>query len=279
MTTMRRILALSAVWLFACDPEAIEHETGETGETDDAEQTFPTRMAEAYCAALFACEPVTTCTDWSIPYASEADCVTGERAALEEVSVAARGEGMTFDGECVERWIAQYTEIGCDGDIQVKVRYGESYGPVGCQPYYGTVPEGEDPCVDIVGADLSNCGADLECFESTCVALDTSGCECPEGSRCDLGGSDHSCKPVLAIGDVCMLPDFTRPGVCPLDANCGVETDDEGTLVSAVCAPLLPIDAICTSNNECASLVCEDAGCVPASPWLCSQYVAPRRFR
>ena len=110
------VVILHAALSFGCDPEDIEHD-GDSG--DDAEQTFPSRFAEAYCAALFACDPVTTCTDSETPYASEAECIDGERTALEQASAVARDAGMTYDDACVDSWIAQYEEVGCDGSTRI----------------------------------------------------------------------------------------------------------------------------------------------------------------
>jgi hypothetical protein len=93
----------------ACAIEDIEH----AGEDDD----FPVRMATAYCASLFACDPVNTCTLYEAPppYATEDECVDAERAILEEVRSSARSAGLTYDADCVDATIARYAIIGCVG--------------------------------------------------------------------------------------------------------------------------------------------------------------------
>jgi len=274
MTTMRRILALSGAILFACDIQDIEH-----GIVDDAEQTFPTRMAEEYCATLFACENLDACGD-AVPYASEEECVQGERTALEQMRTAARDAGMTFDATCVDRWIAQFDELGCEGERRAKHLFGEFYDAVGCQPYYGTVPEGEDPCVEIVGTELSNCGQNLYCYdERECYPIgEPAECECAEGTRCDYVEGYPGCLPLVGIGDVCGLPDGTRTAVCPQDAYCPLVIED-GMVVESACIAAAPLGAACVGDHECASGTCEQDVCVAPIPWVCAEPFAPRHFR
>jgi hypothetical protein len=271
-------LLLPAAWLLACDLDKIEHDDDGGGPEAEAEaeQTFPTRVAEAYCAALFACDPVSTCTETEIPYASEAECVQGERTALEQVSATAKDAGMTFDAECVERWLEDYAAIGCDGWARLHRRLGENYTVDACQPYYGTVPEDEDPCFDVVGIELSTCGRDLECIDETCRAIEPSGCQCPEGTTCENGGPpEPECVPILAVGDICFSADGTQPGMCALDSYC----DFQGMLVDSFCVPTPLPGGACEGPWQCESNACEEQVCTAPSPFLCSELVAPRRIR
>lgn len=274
MTTTRRILVvLLPALFFACDLEEIDHDP-----PSEAEQTFPTRMAEAYCTTLFSCDAASTCTEWTIPYATESDCIDVEREALEQAGAKAREAGLTYDDDCVERWIAQYAEVGCDGHARLQKRFGEGFMAVGCQPYYGSIPEGEDPCFDVVGTELSDCGANLQCLDETCRAIESE-CDCPEGSLCGFNVGTHNCLPVVGIGDVCLLPDYTPAGACPGNAYCAVESDDDGMLVSALCVAGAPLGAACSNDPDCDSTECDEGICTPASPWLCAEHVAPRHFR
>jgi hypothetical protein len=278
--TMRRTVMV--LWMAAggCDPEEIEHETG--GGTDDGgddpEATFPTRYAEAYCTALFACDPVNTC--WQdVPYSSEAECVDGERTALVEASAAAKEGGLVYDDACVDEWIAHYAEIGCDGENQILHRFGERPDFEHCQPYYGTIPEGEDPCFDIVGTELSECAAGSYCSDETCERVATFGCDCAEGSTCAFTDDDAVCEPILALGETCMMDGLVRTGVCTVDTYCDYDFDQDGMLIGpAVCAESIADGSACEFDFECASSLC-DGVCVPAPPFLCYPATAPRRWR
>src|SRR5688572_28521055 len=98
-TRPRAAMVLELAVFSGCDREDIEHDA------PAADEDFPQRMAEAYCAALFACDPVATCLEEPAPYASEAECLDTERRLLEEARTAAREAALTFDAECVEQTI------------------------------------------------------------------------------------------------------------------------------------------------------------------------------
>lgn len=274
---MQRIMValVPAALFLACDLEEIEHDP-----LSEAEETFAVRLAEAYCSALFACDPVSTCGESPIPYASEAECLDREQAALDQVGATARNAGMTFDGECVDRSIAQYAEVGCDGFVRLGKRFATTYDVVRCQPYFGPVPEGEDPCFDVVDTELSTCGANLQCVDETCVVdgYDDS-CDCAEGSMCAYYEPfNDGCLPILAVGDVCSSPNGNI-GVCPLDSYCDFELDEQNMPVSGVCVAATPLGGACSSGRECASYACGAGVCVSGDAWLCDDDVAPRRFR
>lgn len=278
MTTMRRIVMTLAL-VTGCDPEKIPHQ-GDDG-SGDAEATFPTRYAEAYCTALFACDPTNTCDPSpDQPYATEAECVEGERTLLEEVAMVANNAEMTFDPDCVDRLIAQFDEVGCDSFTRLQVRFGESYHAIECQPYFGDVPVDEDPCFEIPGSELSTCAANAHCSDEQCIAVEPNGCGCPDGQTCKYGGIDDSCQPVLDVGEQCISPDLMMLGVCAVDSYCSWNVDDDGMLIGPqACVAAAPLGASCLSPFDCASHACEDEVCVVASPWLCNDRIAPRRWR
>jgi hypothetical protein len=273
----------AALWL-GCDPDVIDHDDGGNDGGSDPEATFPTRLAEAYCETLFACDPASQCEYNDEPgslYASQDECVQSERATLEEVSETARNANMTFDAECVDQTIARYQEVGCDGRDRVKLRFNEPYDARGCQPYFGTVPVDENPCFPVVSTSLSNCAANLACYDETCVAQDhlCTDAPCPEGTACDDNAGGGTCMPILAVGDVCVGSDLERTGICPFESYCHTEYDEFG-LVSAVCTASVPLGGACIGALQCASLACGDGDvCVPDVPWVCYDDAAPRRWR
>jgi hypothetical protein len=261
---------LALALLVGCVEDDIPHDSEQAAEDEALD-----RMAETYCAVLFGCDPISNCWKEGAPYPSEAECVAGERQALAEVQMAAREHGLTFDPECVEATITGYAEIGCDGLTRMQMRGDWTFDA--CPPYYGTIPLGENPCFEIVGSNLTDCGKGLLCTESggECYAGTTDTCRCDEGFACDYyGNGDHDvCMPVLSRGEPCN--DFDSPGgVCGVDAYCDVEYVD-GSPVSSACRDREPIGSPC-EGDECSSYHC-DGTCTPDSPWLCE--FGPSRWR
>src|SRR5688572_3625567 len=103
MLTRSWMVALALTTAAACVADDIEHGAGD--------EDFPRRAAEAYCAALFVCDPLARCgynsepLNLEPPYASEAECVTHEQGKLEEVREAARAGGLRYDADCVDTTI------------------------------------------------------------------------------------------------------------------------------------------------------------------------------
>jgi hypothetical protein len=289
-TTSRHAQLLGFAMLIAgCDRDNIEHDSDSRADTGDdesasqpetgeeppnADDDFPTRMAEGYCAALFACDPLTLCTDTAIPYADQDACVGGEQAALEAVREAAHAEGLAFDAECVDNTIAGYAELACHG-ANALLHRGVSYYSM-CAPYYGDVPLGENPCFDVVNSDLTTCGRNLECRDESCHAVEQS-CTCEAGTGCFVDATNQvTCEPLVAIGAACRDEQSHDIGPCPLEAAC-INDVEEGHL-GGTCQLLLDDGVACEGFGVCASGACDEV-CVPASPWLCDESAAPRRWR
>lgn len=254
-------------------------ETAEGAEGDDHdEDTFPARVADAYCAALFACDPANTC--WSpdpVPYASEAECVETERGLVQEAQTAARGESLIYDAECVESIIEDFTELGCDGSIGVRLRRTEAFQ---CTPYHGSVPRHENPCFEVVGSNFSDCGRNLFCDgeDMTCDPFSPPECTCEDGFDCVIGTPEaYSCHPIAQIGETCGELGVTV-AACTLDAFCAQQFVD-GELVGATCVPRGELGEPCMTPTECLSFNCGDEVCIPESPLLCGDGYAPRQWR
>lgn len=272
-TNTRRALLLAMAILAGCDRDDIEHD-----DQSEVEQTFAQRVAEAYCAALFACDPAATCVVGDPIYPSEAACLDAERTALEEAQAAAQGAGLTFDAACVEATIARYAAQGCHTQ-----GYLEVWDPAAldtCPAYHGTIPEGEDPCTDVVGSNFGDCGRGLLCdFDDVCYSPNDETCRCDEGTACNKGGSDpYTCIPVLATGDACLDMNGHASGVCEPDARCEAEFDEADVFVGATCAANVPLGGQCEVASECGG-PCENNVCVPPSPNLCEEWVRPSRWR
>lgn len=272
-TTILRLLAAALCVAPACAREQIDH----GGDTDEAasEDEFAARMAEAYCGALFACDPVATCHLGAPNYTSEADCIDGERTALERAQASAHAGGLEYDAACVESTIARYTAMGCQSHVQIQ-RADRSLFTT-CPPYHGTLPEGEDTCTEVVGSALSNCGAGLRCSEGVCAADVDDTCQCEEGYACapGEGEGDHPCIAVVGTGDVCLTAQGKTTAVCDPAGYCAASYDEDGTLLGGTCVQRKAMGEACQSPEECPSLRCDDV-CVAPSPYLCEEHVAPR---
>ncbi|MBC8071823.1 MAG: hypothetical protein IAG13_26085 [Deltaproteobacteria bacterium] len=267
-TTSRWAWLLGAALLFCCGIEDIEH-----GGADD--EDFPTRVAEGYCAALFACDPSFACTIYPTPYASEQDCVASEVEALSEVRDAAHTAGLTYDPACVEATLALYTEHGCSSQEQLSRRFIDVRT---CPPYYGTVPVDENPCFEVVGSALSTCDANLHCSDDTCRPPPSPECSCDAGSGCVRTQLDeYLCMPLLEPGAACQDDAGAPIGACPPDAVCTGMLDGDMYL-GPNCYQLLPDGESCTDAFECASGGC-DGTCRPSDVWLCRPDIAPSRWR
>lgn len=266
--TSRKVGLLGAALLFGCGIEDIEH-----GGADD--EDFPTRMAEGYCAALFACDPVNTCQQGS-PYASEAECVEAERTLLDEAQAAARDASLAYDAECVESLLADFEALGCDGRRGAELRRTISFQ---CTPYHGTVPVDENPCFEILGSNFSECGRNLFCDQETasCESFTAPECACDETSSCvyDSVWQDH-CYPMLQLGETCSDASGLI-GACTSDAFCSFQPS-EAVPWGSVCAPRRGLGETCNSGEECLSSSCLGA-CVPESPLLCEYEYSPRQWR
>jgi hypothetical protein len=287
MTTPRCAHVLGiALLLVGCESDNIEHDanSSDEGNTGDAlipEDDFPARLAEAYCATLFSCDPLHTChPDFGQPYPSEAACITGERGALEEAQAAARGDGLSYDPQCVDALIADYVELGCDGWQRLEARHVRSFE---CTPYYGTIPEHENPCFEVVGSNFSDCGRDLRCDEQmTCRPLPYTDCECEAGFDCILGVEDtFACFPIAALGEICSDEQLTNVAACGLDAQCAIAFGDEGDdIPPGHCVARVGIGEPCINSSDCETQQCSDAGtCMVAWPQLCDPDLAPHRWR
>jgi hypothetical protein len=277
MTTTSRTIALVLALFAGCTIDDIEH--------GDADDDFPQRMAQAYCAGLFACDPSTLCAsdvpELAQPYSSEAECVEREQELLEEVRASAHTAGLTYDPDCVDRTIAWYEEADCSTAERLRVL---GAGPLEvCPPYYGTIPEGENPCFEVVGSALSDCGSGLQCEEEVCIGNDGT-CECEAGFACnyEIHYSDI-CLPILPLGAECDAAEdsIANPtGVCEADAYCEPKGwDEDAMLYLGVCAPRKPLGTECAGyDHECSSFACLGT-CVPGMPAICDSWMAPRRWR
>jgi hypothetical protein len=279
MTTRSRMTSILVLALCCgCDTDKIGHDDSSTGEAGD-EETFPTRMAEAYCAQLFACDPTHTCFETGAPYASEADCVTAERTALEEASTAAREAGLVFDATCVEDTIARYAAIGCDGDQRLQIRGIELFSV--CPPYYGTIPLDEGPCLEVVGSGLSECAQGLVCYDEpgSCVPGALEPCVCDPGSACFEwdGESPPACLPLVGAGAEC-FDGAMYIAACGVEGACEIQFDEASHMTSSACQARAPLGATCVSANDCSSYYCDET-CKPAAPFLCQERAAPRNWR
>ncbi len=276
-TRARHTIVLTSILLGACERDALEQADGDTPADGPTEADFPERTAEAYCAALFACDPVATCVVPDPIYASQTECAESERSLLEGAQVAAQAAGLTYDAACVEDTILGYASAACQSESQL-ISTDRSALDV-CPPYHGTVPDGEGPCFEVVGSGLSDCGAGLLCSHGSdsCSSGSSDVCKCEQGFARKYGG-DEVCVPVLDLGSVCVDSQGHSDGVCEPDADCVSEYDDEGYLIQGTCVARRPLGSPCASGSECVSLTCDDV-CTPASPYLCEEYAAPRRWR
>jgi hypothetical protein len=276
-TRARETIALTLFLLGACDRDDIEHD----GDWP-AEAEFPQRMAEAYCAALFACDPVANCVVPDPVYASEAECFDTERTLLEEAQAAARDAGLSYDAACVEATILGYAAKGCLSETQLELTDRSAFDV--CPPYHGTIPDGEDPCFDIVGSGFSDCGKGLLCDGNgpSCSSGSSDVCKCEAGFSCQAGSADpvdpDACVPVIGAGSMCRDSQGELHGVCDPSTDCVYAWDDEGDLIGGTCVARLPLGSPCAYASECLSLSCAEV-CIPASPYLCSGQTAPRYWR
>lgn len=275
-TTSRSALVLMIAAVSGCEPDDIQHAESDSGGEALADEDFPQRLAEAYCTQLFACDPVTTCTETGTPYASEADCIAGEQQALTEARTAARDAGLSFDAQCVEDTIARYAAIGCDNIFRLAQRDRELFGV--CAPYFGTIAEGEGPCEESVASGLSKCGQGLVCYEDggTCVTGAVV-CDCDDGFACEEGALGAECVPILTLGEPCFAG-MNDLGSCGLEGVCWIEEDETTHEVISECRARAPLGTDCTDGTACSSYEC-DGTCKPGSPWLCEYEAAPRRWR
>lgn len=274
------VLALSL--LCGCGAETIEHDGGEeSGDVADDED-FPDRLAEAYCSARFLCDPLHACAGYSevTQYADEEACIASERALLVEVRTAARGAGLTYDPACVDATIARYAAMGCDRYEKLEARDPHVFDV--CPPYYGTVPEGENPCFEVVGSDLSDCGRGLVCFEQVCESgASEPYCECEPGFSCDDGIRVYdTCARVVADGQPCDTWSSTPTTICGVESFCNVTQELETKQLSGVCEPRRALGASCdTADAPCSSFNCVDDVCAAPPSWICNDSVAPGHWR
>lgn len=274
-TNARAAIALTLVLFGGCDRDDIDHD----GEGD---QEFPLRVAEAYCEALFACDPLNTCRELALPYATQAECLAHEREQLEQVRTAARDAGLSYDATCVDATIDRYAQMGCRGYGELRTVDRSVF--TSCQPYYGTIPEGENPCFEVVGSALSECDRGLLCSESggSCISGLDDSCQCEDGFACNPDAyASETCFPVLAIGAECPFEDDPQLStVCAPDAYCDLTFQEEMTTPLQTCQPRVPNGGTCGGNDECSSHYCDQTGtCRPDTPLLCGGDVAPSYWR
>jgi hypothetical protein len=225
---------------------------------------------------LFACDPLATCVQYPQPYASEADCADEERQLLEEVRDSAHAAGLTYDAACVEATIAGYAAKGCDAEERLRVSDPSALDL--CPPYYGTIPEGENPCFEVVGSALSECGSGLVCSEpgGECEVYNDD-CKCSEGSACnDQAARPDVCVAVLERGAACDVMQLEPTSTCAPDDFCEPTYDPEQMVWNGTCAPRKEVGAECSRAEECLSYKCLGV-CAPAEPVLC--WMAPRWWR
>jgi len=200
MSATRSLCLLAVLGLAAaCQIEDIEHESS----GDAVEARFAEDVAAAYCATLFACDPTTTCRDHAVNYTSQAECVAGEQSLLEEAQANAQAAALVFDGDCVQRVIKSYGEVGCLGSNAANREEARLHpGTWMCSAYHGVIEEGEEPCFEVLGTGFDECGANLRCSDMTCTA-NTSPCSCEEGEECLPWLGANNCVPLLGLGETC----------------------------------------------------------------------------
>lgn len=275
MTRTRQALALTLLYLAACDRDDIQHTTTDTGGDASPEETFPQRMAEAYCATLFTCDPTVTCVVGDPVHATEAECIEVERTALEEASAAAKQASLIFDPQCVEATIAGYEEAGCHSTGYWLAR-DRSLLEV-CAPYHGTIPAGEDPCFEVVGSEFSECAAGSLCQDGACTGDREVDCICEDGFACSIGtGDTTTCRPELSVGASCIDGMGASLGPCEDGSSCQSEFDEDGFLIGGSCFARVPDGGACVIDDDCDSRRCDEV-CIPRSPYLCE--IPPRRWR
>lgn len=279
-TRSKLLVVLATAWLCGCDADEIMHEesTGGSGGQALPDDDFPTRMAEGYCAVLFGCDPNASCQEATRPYTTEADCVAFETAELEEVRAAGRGAGLTYDAECVDSTIARYSEIGCDSFGTLERRNIDPLGT--CPPYYGTIPEGENPCFEVVGSALSDCGQGLVCSDEICGPGFEPPCPCAEGMACNNAAStdEDRCVPVVGEGEPCSGELGEKIADCGPMAYCNADWTEDGMLTTNECVSTLANGEACDGDYQCGSSFC-DGTCQPLNPWLCHELAAPSSWR
>lgn len=261
-----------------CGPDEIEHGKDTDG-SEVGEEDFPERMAEAYCAALFACDPATSCLAVEAPYASAAECVAEQEQLLVEIRESAHAAGLTYDPDCVARTIAGYSRSGCDSEERLRAM--DPHALDRCPPYYGTIPEGENPCFEVVGSALSECGKGLFCSEAggDCKR-DNQECRCEDGSACDPHSDfPDQCVPTLPLDSECVNDDGVVPGVCdPAETYCAKRLDADEQLIGYFCTARAELGTPCNLAEECDSLYCYET-CQPGTPVLCNLWTGPGRWR
>ncbi len=278
MKATRTISALVLVMAsFGCDRDEIDHPPAESdgGEETEApvgelEANYPSLAATAYCEALFACDLALCESD--VDYATVDECIAAEQALLAEAQTSAQAAGLTFDEACVQSVLATYAEVGCIGfNASERGDYGLSFWHWQCPAYHGSIAVGEGPCLEIVGTNYAQCGAQQKCQDETCISMPV--CECGEGSTCLEFEPGTTCLPDLTLGEPCTSD--VGASSCSPATYCGWDPDAE---ISA-CVPRLELGAACSWYDECQSGECVDDVCVPAYPLLCSPQAAPRHWR
>ena len=197
---------LAALALVACKPT--------DGEPDDKPATpiestdASTVLAEQLGAQLVTCE-----CDVSGGYTDQAECVSEQKAVLDQLIDANIEGGATWDAQCAGELSKSIDQWSCLGPTQAN--FASSFDPRACPLLQGTQPEGSE-CNS--GVLLDPCAAGLSCLAGLCVPSPQipvpvgSPCEymwdqlpCESGSWCayDSNSDIRVCQALPALGDPC----------------------------------------------------------------------------
>ena len=255
---MRR-LALASLLVVACD----------TGSKAPSLRDQASRVAEASCGAAFACGCDNLYTD---DYADETACVEGVSETL--VDRALDEEGLSFNGDCVDRVEAGLQAYGCETADEAALSgplFAASEQLRECRLFIGTSGEGQ-ACERLDGGLGDSCDAEHFCDGGTCVAVGDGGAEsrcesdgdCQLAFRCRMSTEDMQlrCLAQPGVGEGCSQAGDCGPGAyCNAADTCAALPGPGQSCTSSASQDGL----VCAPGSACANGVCE-AGAAQGDP-------------
>ncbi|MEM9460004.1 MAG: hypothetical protein AAGF11_37860 [Myxococcota bacterium] len=237
------------------------------------------RVANAFCAAYYACD----CVDSFPDHETEAECRTLISQGLTQRLEQGINRELEYDPECLEANVAFYEEIGCTISRQL-FETDELLGlldlaneALQCRTYHGPLTLNEE-CTPLATARGGECEPGLACDEDFEMCLDIS--PLPEGEQCGDNGRpcgsglwcassstnvQFTCKPpatpgmscvdsACTLGSWCDPTDFICHPFPELGQPCGGRYND-------LCGP----DLSCNEERQCVAAAAEGASCVDTS--------------
>jgi hypothetical protein len=212
-------------------------------------------------AAKDVCDKVIACSCEYPNGANLEHCLGQLTVTLDSTSQLNLVEGLSFDGDCADKAIAEFDKIGCgvtpfEPDAKCEAPCKLWYGPVGKG---GTCSGGHDNCKQGLV-----CGNDSICVDpcakpklpkvgEVCGSL----LGCIEGAFCDLeNGLNPVCVPLPIAGQPCA----TDSSLCAAGLYCDTTDPD-----AKICATLPALGEECTFQCG-ANLYCDNA----QSPAVCA---------